>query len=211
METLSQKINISGLIACNGCDLLLEQVEVEPGLALFCPRCGKKLQAPKKNSVDKTLALSITALLLYPPAVFMPLMTLDTLGFEESGSIVDGVVRLYDKGYLFVSLLVLLTSLLFPLIKLSLLFVVSLSLKLKRYPDILPLLMRFFHYIDEWGMLEVYLIGILVTIIKMYHLANIHYDLGFFCFIGLLLATLCSSTAMDEYLFWDLIERKGKN
>ena len=175
-----------------------------------CPRCGKKLQAPKKNSIDKTLALSITALLLYPPAAFMPLMTLDTLGFEESGSIVDGVVQLYDKGYLFVSLLVLLTSLLFPLIKLSLLFVVSLSLKLKRYPDILPLLMRSFHYIDEWGMLEVYLIGILVTIIKMYHLANIHYDLGFFCFIGLLLVTLCSSTAMDEHLFWDLIERKGK-
>ena len=211
METEIQKINISGLIACNGCDLLLEHVEVEPGLALFCPRCGKKLQAPKKNSVDKTLALSITALLLYLPAAFMPLMTLDTLGFEESGSIVDGVVRLYDRGYLFVSLLVLLTSLLFPLVKLSLLFVVSLSFKLKRYPDSLPLLMRSFHHLDRWGMLEVYLIGILVTIIKMYHLANIHYDIGFFCFVGLLLATLCSSTAMDEHLFWDLIERKGEN
>jgi len=208
VEKKIQKINISKTVACIECDLLLKQVDIGFGHTLFCPRCGSKLYTPKKDSIDKTLSLSITALVLYLPAVLMPLMTIDVLGFEESGSIIEGVVRFYDKGYLFVALMVLLTSLLFPLAKLSLLFTVSLSLKLKRYPDSLPVLMRFCCHLDEWGMLEVYMIGILVTIVKVYHLAHIHYNFGFFCFTGLLLATLCSSAAMDEHLFWDLIEKK---
>jgi len=210
MNTASKKINISELIACSGCDLLLERINIKYGDSAFCPECGEKLYTPKKNSIDKTLALTLTALLLFLPAVFMPLITLDTLGFKESGSIVDGIIRFYEKGYLLVSLILLLTSLLFPLLKLSLLFVVSINLKLKRYPGTLPFLMRCYHYIDEWGMLEVYMIGILVSIIKMYHLAHIHYDIGFFCFTGLLIAAVCSSIAIDKHLFWNLIEKKGE-
>ncbi len=210
MESGIQKITPSGLTACSGCDLLLKQLEIEPGLALFCPRCGKKLQAPKKNSVAKTLACSIAALVLYPPAAFMPLMTLELLAIKKSASIVDGVISLYDQGYLLLSLLVLLTSLLFPLAKLLLIFIISVNLKLNRYPASLPLLMRAFRCLDEWGMLEVYLIGILVALIKMYNLADIHYGAGLFCFIGLLIVSICASTSMDEHLFWNLIEKKGE-
>jgi uncharacterized paraquat-inducible protein A len=53
------------------------------------------------------------------------------------------------------------------------------------------------------------MVGILVTIIKMYHLAHIQYDAGFFCFIGLLWVALGSSVVLDEHLFWRLIEQKN--
>ncbi|MBL0717104.1 MAG: paraquat-inducible protein A [Desulfosarcina sp.] len=204
-----KKINISGLTACSGCDLLLKQIDVKHGESAFCPGCGKNIYTPKKNSIDKTLALSLTALILFLPAVFMPLMTFDSMGFKKSGSILDGIIRFYDHGYLLVSMIVLLTSLLFPLTKLLLLFVISINLKLKRYPDFLPLLMRSYQQINEWGMIEVYMIGILVSIIKMNNLAHIHYDIGFFCFIGLLMASLSSSATLDAPFFWNLIEKKG--
>ncbi len=209
MKTVIQTTDISELIICYDCDLLFKNPSVDVGYALFCPRCGCKLCEPKKNSISRTLALSITALLLYLPASLMPLMTLDTFGFKQSCSIFDAVILFYDKGYLFVSLMVAFTSLLFPLIKLLLLFIISISLKLKRYSAFLPLFMRCYSFIDEWEMLDVYMIGILVTIIKMYHLVNIQYEPGFFFFIGLLVITFCSSTAMDKNLFWSLIEKKG--
>ena len=133
-------------------------------------------------------------------------MTLDTLGLEKSGSISQGVISLYQHDYFFVAIMVALTSLVFPLIKLTLLFLVSLSLKLGWHSRLLPLGLRSYGHLDEWGMLEVYMLGILVTIIKMYHLAHIQYDAGFFCFIALLGTALGSSVVLDEHLFWRLIE-----
>lgn len=162
----------------------------------------------KKNSVDKTLAFALTGLILFVPANFMSIMTLDTLGLEQAGSIYDGIIVTYNSGYLFVSLMIALTSFAFPLVKLSLLFMISLNLKLRRYSEDLPLLMRWYRHLDEWGMLEVYMVGILVAIIKLHHMAHIHYDIGFFCFIGLLLVALCSSVTMDEHEYWQHIENK---
>ena len=77
-------------------------------------------------------------------------MTLEILEIKKSASIVDGVIRLYDQGYMLVSLLVLLTSLLFPLAKLLFIFIISVNLTLKRYPDSLPLLMRAFRCLDDF-------------------------------------------------------------
>ncbi|MBI5557823.1 MAG: paraquat-inducible protein A [Deltaproteobacteria bacterium] len=204
------KINPENVMACPYCDLLLKKVGLERGQKAVCPRCGHLLYASKKNSVDKTLALSFSGLVFYLPANFMPLMTLDTLGIEKSASIYDGAVALYQHHYFFVAGMVVVTSLVFPLIKISILFLVSLALKLRFYPPGLPLLMRWYRHLDEWGMLEVYMVGILVTIVKMYHTAHIRYDAGFFCFIALLLVALGSSVTMDKHLFWRLIEKKGQ-
>ncbi|MBU4261214.1 MAG: paraquat-inducible protein A [Proteobacteria bacterium] len=209
MEARIDKLDLENVMACPDCDLLLQQVEVVRGQKALCPRCGHMLYSAKKDSLDKTLALSFSGLILYLPANFLPLMTLDTLGLEKSGSIYDGVISLYQHRYFFVAIMVALTSLIFPLAKLSLLFLVSLALKLKFYPRFLSLCLRYYHHLDEWGMLEVYMVGILVTIIKMYHMAHIQYDAGFFCFIGLLWVALGSSVVLDEHLFWRLIEQKN--
>jgi len=200
--------HIADLLACPDCDLLLEHKHIEPGQKACCPRCGHVLHAPKRNSVDKTLALALAGLIFFIPANFMPIMTLDTMGLKQAGSVLDGIQGIYDNGYFFVSLMVALTSLVFPLVKLSLLFYVSLHLKLKRYPHDLPLFMRWYNHLDEWGMLEVYMVGILVTIIKLHHIAHIHYDFGLICFIGLLFVALSSSVSMDEHEFWERIEER---
>ncbi|MEA3548705.1 MAG: paraquat-inducible protein A [Thermodesulfobacteriota bacterium] len=204
----SLKVHINDLLACPDCDLLLEQRHLEPGRKACCPRCGHVLYAPKRNSVDKTLALALTGLILFIPANFLPIMTLDTMGFKQAGSIFDGIRVIYESGYFFVALIVGLTSFAFPFVKLFLLFYVSLHLKLKRYPHDLPLFMRWYRHLDEWGMLEVYMIGILVAIIKLHHIAHIHYDFGFFCFIALLFVALASSVSMDKHEFWERIEEK---
>ena len=204
-------IDLNQVLACHGCDLLLEHIPVTEGEKLSCPRCGEILKAPKTDSVNRSLALSLTGLLLFPFAIFMPIMTLDTMGLENSGNIFTGVIVVWSDGFWLVSAILALTSILFPLAKLMLLFVITLNLKLKRYHNFLRLLMRSYIHLDEWGMLEVFMIGILVTIIKMHHMAHIHYDTGLFCFIGLLVAALGSSMMLDEDEFWKLIENGEPN
>jgi len=197
------------VIACPGCDLLVGRQHLNPGEKLYCPRCNEVLLAPKKNSIERSLALSLTVLLLFPSAMFLPIMTLDTMGLKNSGSIFDGVISTMATKHVFVGIILALTSIFFPLIKLALLFLVSLNLKLKRHPKTLPLMMRSYIHLDEWGMLEVFMIGVLVTIIKIHHMAHIRYDAGFFCFVGLMLVALCSSAMLDEDNYWHLIE-EGK-
>ncbi len=199
--------SLSNLLACPDCDLLLKKVDVDPGDASLCPRCGSNLDSPKQDSIDKTLALATSGLILFIPANFMSIMSLNIMGMKGSGSVYDSIIAFFDSGYFFVAMILGLTSLIFPFVKLSLLFAVSLCLKIKRYPAFLKNLMRWYHHLDEWGMLEVYMLGILISIIKLHHMAHIHYDPGFFCFIGLLIVALSSSSAMDEHLFWELIEK----
>ncbi len=196
------------IIICPDCDLLLKQINIEQGYTLFCPRCAYKLHTTKKNSVTRTLALSITAILLYLPAFFMPLMNFNYLGSEKSNSIIDVILLLHNKNYFFVYLIIILTSLLFPFAKTLLVFIISACLKIKYYPEYLSKLMRCHRVIDDWGMLDVYMISILVVLIKMHPLGYIRYNTGFFFFFILLFIALSSHTTMDEHLFWSLIDKK---
>ncbi|MBU0943465.1 MAG: paraquat-inducible protein A [Proteobacteria bacterium] len=193
--------------ACPGCDLLLQKVEVPAGKKTYCPRCQTPLYQQKTNSVTKVLAITICGLLAYTPAIFAPLLTLDTMGMSQSGSIFDAFLNFYHHQYYFVAVMVFLTSIFFPLLKLSLLFSVALQIKLRIYTPTLPYLLRMAHHFDEWSMPEIYLIAILVTIIKISRQASIHYDLGFFCFLFLVLTTIASAAALDSRTFWRDIEK----
>ncbi|MEN8199026.1 MAG: paraquat-inducible protein A [Thermodesulfobacteriota bacterium] len=193
-------------IACPGCDLLLQKIATPRGKKLFCPRCKTLLQQRKTNSISKVLAITSSGLLVYIPAVFLPLMTLNSLGMKQSGSVFDAFLSFYHQGYYFVTVLIFLTSIFFPLLKLSLLFSVSLQLKIGLYSRSLPFFLRSAHHMDDWGMADVYLIALLVSIIKIGSVADIHYDMGFYCFIFMVLMTRATTAALDVESFWRRIE-----
>jgi paraquat-inducible protein A len=207
---MAEKLHdLSGLAACPGCDLLYQEVMVAKGKKLRCPRCGTTVYIPVTESLTKTFALSLTGLLLFIPAVTQPIMTFTVMGLKGSGNVIDAIMALYDREYFFVCFMVFLVSLFFPLLKLALLFWVSCSLKMKRYGGNLHLVFRAYNHLAEWGMVEVYMLGILVSIIKMHKMAMIDYNIGFFCFISLVLITVGSSVVLDKDLFWKMIEQKG--
>lgn len=202
--------NPDGLIACPACDLLVREEPIPPGQKVQCSRCGTNLGENIRNSVTKTVATSLAGLLLYVPAMYMPIMTFAIAGLVGSGNVITATTELFRKEYYLVAVMVLVTSIIFPLVKLSLLFSVAFCLKIRRYPKILPLLFRAYHHLSEWGMVEVYMLGILVTIIKMHSMAELSFNIGFFCFTALAVITAASSTVVDEDLFWSEIERRGE-
>lgn len=66
--------------------------------------------------------------------------------------------------------------------------------------------MRLVHHLDEWAMVEIYLIGLFIMIIKVRSIAIIYYDTGFFCFLFLALTTIAVNSALDSRHFWRRIE-----
>ena len=191
---------------CPGCDLLLETTEPGPGHSLICPRCRQRLHKDRQNSVQRTLALAATGLLLYIPANFYPLLTFDVLGTDATSSVFSSTLSMFGQGQNFVGSIVVLTGFVFPLLILSLLFWVSLGLILNWKAHWIPDFLRWYQHLTECAMTDVYLIGIFVTIIKMSHMAKIEYNTGFFCFIGLVLTTIAAQSSIDKPLFWRRIE-----
>ncbi|BCS97212.1 paraquat-inducible protein A [Desulfoluna limicola] len=156
--------------------------------------------------MNRTLAYAFTALLFYFPAVFMPLMTLTVLGIEGSGSIADNGILLYQQGYIGVAAMVFLTAVLLTFLNPTLLFTLALLVRLKKAPRMQSWILRTFQHLEEWAMAEVYLIGVLVTLIKVHSMTTIEYNLGFFCFVVMVIMNICALSALDKARFWSLIE-----
>jgi hypothetical protein len=103
----------------------------------------------------------------------------------------------------------LLTAALFPLVLLGCCFFLSLGLFLgSTWPKTAPL-MRLYQHLEEWAMLEIFLLAILVTIIKMSGNTEIVYNSGVFCFVGLVLTTVTMNSVVDRDKFWRTIEAPG--
>ncbi len=208
MQNPSRAIH-AGFTVCPGCDLLLEHIRTSTDHTAVCPRCGSRLYRARRDAVTKTLALSLTGLLLYLPANFMTLLTFDVLGTPSSTTIFASSLSMFAQHQFIVGVVVMLTGLVFPLCTLSLLFAVSLGLHLDRQWPWMPVLLRWHHHLTEWAMQDVFLIGVFVTIIKMSHSATIESGTGLFCFIGLVLVTIAAQSAIDYPLFWSRLDRGG--
>ena len=199
------KLPLENLVACHECDLLMRKPALAHGEKALCPRCGYELYANRYNVVQRSLALVIAALLLFIPANFLPIMQLNLLGQSSQDTVWSGVVALFDTGMQSVSVIVFLCSMGIPLLKLLCQLAVLLSIRFDVGRSYGLLLYRIYHHIREWGMLEVYFMGVLVAIVKLADMAAITVGLGLACFIGLLLIQVWLEVVMSPHQIWQAL------
>ncbi len=192
-------------LICHECDALLRMPTLRPGQKVVCPRCGCTLYKCRRDPVNQGLALSLTALILFIPANFLPIMTLDILGHENADTLYKGTVHLFKQGYWWMALLVFLCSMAAPLVELLLIAGMCVLVKLKRFNATLIAMLKIQGHINRWGMLEVFMLGILVAYVKMIDEGEIQLGLGLFCFVGLLLSTTLNAVLFDTHAIWEKV------
>lgn len=198
--------SLDGWMACPHCDALIHESEVPEGRSLICVRCGSVVLRHRHNPMIRTLALSSAGLMLYVPANFLPVMSLEILGSSAHNTMLKGVVQLWGQGYLWMATLVFLCSMALPLIELTALFLLSLAGILRRFHPWHRGLLRRVHTLREWGMLEVYMLGILVALVKLSDLGDTHVDIALFCFSGLLACSLGAAMSFDAHALWRMLD-----
>ena len=203
-ETLAQ-LPLDELVACHECDLLLRKPVLQHDEKAQCPRCGYELYAHRHNVVNRSLALVLTALLLFVPANFLPIMQLHLLGQTSDDTVWSGVLGLYNSGMRGVAVVVFLCSMAIPLAKLLCQLLVLLSIRLNVGRSFGLLFYRIYHHLRDWGMLEVYFMGVLVAIVKLVDLAELTVGLGLFCFISLLLIQVWLEVVMSPHQIWSAL------
>ncbi|MNO53210.1 Paraquat-inducible protein A [compost metagenome] len=195
-------LSLDELVACHECDLLMRRPTLAHDEKALCPRCGYELYAHRHNVVNRSLALVLAALLLYVPANFLPIMQLNLLGQSSHDTVWSGVVGLFNTGMQSISVVVFLCSMGIPLFKLLCQLFVLLSIRLDFGRSYGLLLYRIYHHMRDWGMLEVYLMGVLVAIVKLSDLAHLSLGLGMACFVGMLLVQIWLEVVMSPHQIW---------
>ena len=200
-------MNIKNLIACHECDLLHRIPRHEGARCVSrCRRCNAALHRGVENSIDRTLALTLAGIVLFVVANSFPFLAFKLQGQETQTTLITGVLDLYHQGKWEIAVLVLLTTIVIPLTQLLIQLYVFLPLRFNRVPWNMAAAFRFTQTLQPWSMMEVFLIGIIVAIVKLVGMAQIVPGLALWSF-ALLIVTLSAAAAnMDSQVVWNRVE-----
>lgn len=196
------------LLACTECDLLYDLAPVKPGEVARCARCGALLLRGKRNSLERTLVLVLTALVLYVLANAFPLLGLKEAGQLQEATLFSGVGELYAQKQWGVATLVLLTTLLVPLLVILGLLYVLLPLHWGWVPWQLARVFRAVRWLQPWGMLEVFMVGLLVSMVKLAKTAEILPGVALYSFAALVLVLAGCVATLDPQAVWGRLRVK---
>ncbi|MCF1183721.1 paraquat-inducible protein A [Marichromatium gracile] len=190
---------------CLECGLLQRCPPLPRGGAARCVRCGSVLRRHRPDSLERTLALTLAGLVLFVIANAFPFLAFRMQGQVTETTLLTGVAELYRGGQWEIALVVLFTSVLAPGLQLLLLLAVLAPLRLARVPRWLPRLFRWMRTLAPWGMMDVFMLGILVAVVKLADMATIVPGTSLFAFAALILVLAAAQSSLDPDLVWSRV------
>lgn len=196
------------LTACPDCDLLLHTDDATHDRQGHCPRCDALLWDVSNHARDIDFAAAISGLLLFVPAVTLPILHFSMAGQHGSNSLIDGVWRLWQESEQLLAVLILLCSVVAPLVHMLLAATIGLCQRLQRYPNLYPQWLKWHNWMRSWSMLEVYAMGIIVAYVKMMHDGDVAVAPGTYCLSALLLCIILCNQYFSEEQAWQCWEQR---
>lgn len=196
------------LIACHDCDLLQREIPLKPGCSASCSRCGAVLYRNATDSINRTLAFTLAAAVLFVIANIFPIFAIEVQGAGSSISLSGAVRSLWNQQMQSVSLLVFLTTILIPALDLVIMTYLLLSLKIRRIPAGYSFLLRLIRIIEPWGMIEVLMLGVLVSLVKLVSSFKVIPGVALWSFGGVTLLLAAAAASFSARDVWALLDRK---
>ncbi len=194
------------LIACHECDLVHQLGAVPQGGAARCARCGATLYRPKTDSLNRTLALALAGLILYIIANTYPFLGFQIGAQIRETTLATGIYQLYQQEMNTIATLVLITVVIVPAVHLLCMLYILLPLNQNVVPHHLAGVLRLVIFLKPWGMMEVFLLGILVSVVKLVKMATIIPGVALFAFLALIFVLAAMMVTLDEHVVWEKLE-----
>lgn len=208
--TAAQSAASMGLCACHACGLVSRlPVRAEESR---CPRCAAVLHVRKPDSVGRTWALIIAALVLYVPANVLPVTITRSLFGVQSDTIMSGVAYFWNSGSYDLAIIIFTASIFVPLAKLLALSFLTLLAQRRIHWDPVQCtrLYRMVEFIGKWSMLDVFVVALLATLVNFSTLAAISAGPGAIAFASVVVITMFAALTFDPRLLWDVGEAQPK-
>ena len=208
MRPAARTAQTASLVSCTVCHLLVRRRPAAFGPAGECPRCGAALHARKPNSIARTWALVIAAIILYVPANVLPITKVTSLGMTQSDTIMSGVIYFIQTGMWPIALVIFVASVFVPLLKLFMLLflVISVQRRSTWRPKDRTRIYRITEAVGRWSMTDIFVVTILVALVHLGALANIEAEAGAVFFAAVVVITMLAAMSFDPRLIWDVKE-----
>jgi paraquat-inducible protein A len=194
---------------CHDCGQLSAPLAGTPAGAhqhdLRCTRCGSRLHLRKPNSLARTWALLLAALVLYLPANLLPVMHTSSLFGAQKDTIMSGVVYLWTSGSWPLAALVFIASIAVPMLKILAIgfLAASANLRSRWQPVQRARIYRIVELVGRWSMLDIYVIAILTALVQFNALATITAGPAAIAFGAVVVLTMFAAMSFDPRLTWD--------
>ena len=198
------------LIACHECDALFRKPRLLGRRAVArCPRCGAALYRSVSRRLDGITAMTLAALITFLIAQAYPILELDANGITSQTTLFGALVALWNEDMQIVAVMVFCATTLFPLTELVALLYVLIPIRSGRVPAGFNRVLRAIQFVRPWGMIEVFMLGVLITIVKMVSLARVIPEAALFAF-GVLTLMIAVVVTFDPRVLWDLADEMGE-
>lgn len=201
--------NQLGLICCHRCNA----VWAEAHEGERCGRCANVLHRRKPDSLRRTWALLLAAIILYLPANLLPVMITQSLFGTQTDTILSGVIFFWISGSYGLAALIFTASFLVPLFKLAALFVLVVMAQ-RGSPWRQRERSRLYHLLEligRWSMLDVFVVALLAGLVQIRGFAVVHAGVGIAAFGAVVVLTMLASLSFDPRLTWDNSSRSPLN
>ncbi len=168
-----------------------------------CRRCGTAFSKAgnREKSANRTAAAAVGAFVLFWPAILLPILEVEQLGFKSQSSILSGIIELFRHGSYFVAIVVLLFSIIFPLTKIVLLLELSLLELFEKKQKAFTL--RLMETLGKWSMMDVMLLAFLVMLVKLGDMVEFQFGPAIIAFVLCVAMSMVASLTFDPHAIWE--------
>ncbi len=198
----------AALRECPGCGLFQVIPELAPGTVARCSRCTTTLRRARVHPLERSIALTLSALVLLAVVCTTTLMRVQAAGMLHHADLFAGPVELLRRGMGPLAATVLFTTALAPFAKLAGTLYVLIRLHEATPPRHLRRIFVMVERLTPWSMIEVFVFGVFVAYVKLGDLVTIDLGTGVFALLALTFVMVWAEGALDRDAVWDALDRR---
>lgn len=194
---------LEGLSACPQCDAIWSTPHIAENEHYRCGRCGAVIDRVDTGSLESALAASIATLVLLVAALSFPFLTVERSGLSNRISVIDAVGSLWGAGMPFIAAASFLFIVAAPVAQAALSIIVLMTAR-RAEPSAGPAkrLFRLLRMVQPWAMAEIFLIGVVVSLVKVGKLADVSTGPAFWAMCGLVLTVTFAQASRCDITTW---------
>ena len=169
---------------------------------------GERLQTVgvENERARQAFPFAISAAVLLPLSLLFPFMSFARSGIENEMNLFQTAWALYLDGSVILSVVVFGFIILVPSFVVLSILLISLSMTFERSFPGLKLAARFVYAVNSWSMVEVFIIGVLVSLVKIAKMATVEIGVSLWTYLAFSIVLVLAITKLDKLVVWEYIE-----
>jgi len=197
------------MVCCHACDEIVIVPNPHREGRFKCPNCNHLLFRHKEGMIEKMFALSIAALILWGVMNCFPFLSFRVAGNVSHANFFTSIVYLFKEQEWLLGVAILMTTLVVPFIRIMLFLLLFGALYLGYLPRYSVMALKVLGHSTPWGMLDVFLVGVFVSLVKLVKMGTIIPGMSLWAFVALVFVLAAMQATYNPHQIWEMISRSG--